>query len=188
MGKRFASFYRCLAFGRFWKVKFWRSFTKCQYFNDGWTDFHKNIYLYIFIWGFFQKPGKPGSHTGSKWWPGDPVTRTWKMTQMTHWPGDPMTLFRVCGTASRSEVDWLVEVKMTSAVAAALSGRSRPGALVSGIDDVCATVTPLLYPVHHHHHRQHPHLHHKSMYWVFIEQHVTNVHANHDFKAVAQQW
>jgi len=24
-------------------------------------------------------------------------------------------------------------------------------------------------------------------YRVFIEQHVTNVHANHDFKAVAQQ-
>jgi len=25
----------------------------------------------------------------------DPVTRTWKMTQMTHLPGDPMTQFRV---------------------------------------------------------------------------------------------
>jgi len=64
MGKRFASFYRCLAFARFWNVKFWRSFIKCQYFNDGWTDFHKNIL------GFFRKPGKLGSHTESKWWPG----------------------------------------------------------------------------------------------------------------------
>jgi len=36
-----------------------------------------------------------GSHTGSEWWPGDPVTRAW-VTQMTHWPGDPMTQFRVC--------------------------------------------------------------------------------------------
>jgi len=26
----------------------------------------------------------------------DPVTRTWKMTQMTNWPGDPMTQFHVC--------------------------------------------------------------------------------------------
>ena len=26
----------------------------------------------------------------------DPVTRTWKMTQMTHWPGGPMTQFHVC--------------------------------------------------------------------------------------------
>ena len=25
----------------------------------------------------------------------DPVSRTWKMTQMTHWPGDPMTQFHV---------------------------------------------------------------------------------------------
>jgi len=33
-----------------------------------------------------------GSHTESN---DDPVTRTWKMTQMTHWPGDPMTQFHV---------------------------------------------------------------------------------------------
>jgi len=25
----------------------------------------------------------------------DPVTRTWKMTQMTHWPGEPMTQFHI---------------------------------------------------------------------------------------------
>ena len=137
-------------------------------------------------WAFFRNRKNPGLTPGQN---DNPVTRTWKMTQMTHWPGDPMTQFHVCDTASRSEVDWLVEVKMTSAVAEALSGcRRRPGAVVSGIDDVRATVTPLLYPVHHHHHRQQPRLHHQSMYWVFIEQHVTNVHANHDFKAVAQQW
>ena len=59
----FASFYRCLGFARLWEVKLWRSFVKCQYFNDGWTDFHKNIYLYIFILGF-RKPEKLGSHTG----------------------------------------------------------------------------------------------------------------------------
>ena len=36
---------------------------------------------------FFRKPEKKlGSHTRSKWWPGDPATRTWKMTQMTQWP------------------------------------------------------------------------------------------------------
>ena len=50
------------------------------------------------FWAFFRKPEKLGSHAGSKWWPGDPVTWTWKMTQMTHWPGDPMTQFHVCNT------------------------------------------------------------------------------------------
>ena len=52
--------------------------------------------MYVLHFGhFFRKPEKLGSHTGSKWWPGDPVTRTWKTTQMTHWPGDPMTQFHV---------------------------------------------------------------------------------------------
>jgi len=86
-GQEVCQFYRCLAFARFWKVKFWRSFIKCRYFNEGWTDFHKNIYLYIFIL-VFSKIGKYSALT-----PGqndDPVTRTWKMTQMTHWPGDPV--------------------------------------------------------------------------------------------------
>ena len=95
MGKRYASFYRCLVFARFWEVKFWRSFINCQYFNDGWTDFHKNIYLHIFTLGFFPKTGKKSGFT-----PGqndDPVTRTWKMTQMTHWPDDPVTQFHVWG-------------------------------------------------------------------------------------------
>jgi len=49
MGKRFASFYRCLAFARIWIVKFGRSFIKGQYLNDGWTDLHKNIYRYKVI-------------------------------------------------------------------------------------------------------------------------------------------
>jgi len=47
------------------------------------------------FWAFFRKPEKRGSHTGSKRWPGDPVTRTWKLTQMTHWPDDPRTQFHV---------------------------------------------------------------------------------------------
>jgi len=42
------------------------------------------------IFSIFRKPEKLGSHTGSKWWPGDP--NVWKMT---HWPGDPMTQFHV---------------------------------------------------------------------------------------------
>jgi len=150
MGKRFVSFYRCLAFARFWKVKVWRSFIKCQYFNDGWTDFHKNIYLYKIIeyssseikvelywarvgsgysstnseqpylcdmrfnwcefmgikschfsisnvrfafWAFFENRKNSGLTPGQN---DDPVTRTWKLTQMTHWPGDTMTQFHVC--------------------------------------------------------------------------------------------
>ena len=50
----------------------------------------KYISLYLYLGLFFQKPEKFGTHTGSKWWPGDPVTRTWKMTQMTRWPNDPV--------------------------------------------------------------------------------------------------
>ena len=64
---------------------------------------HDNVFCHFSIsnvrfafWAFFRKPEKLGSHTGSKWWPGDPLTQTWKMTQMTHWPGDPMTQFHVC--------------------------------------------------------------------------------------------
>jgi len=49
----------------------------------------------FWILGIFSKPEKLGTHTRSKWWPDDPVTQTWKMTQMTHWPGDPMTQFHV---------------------------------------------------------------------------------------------
>ena len=77
MGKRFASFYRCLAFVHFWEVKFWRSLWRLDGFSQ------KNIYLYIFILGFFRKPGKLGSHTGSKWWPGDPDVKDD--------PNDPVT-------------------------------------------------------------------------------------------------
>jgi len=59
-------FIAVLAFARFRKVKFLRSFIKRQYFNDGWTDFHKKyISLYLYL-GFFRKPEKLGSHTGSK--------------------------------------------------------------------------------------------------------------------------
>ena len=73
--KKLVSFYRCLAFARFWKVKFWRSFIKCQYFNDGWADFHKYaLYRYIFIMGFFRKSKKTRiSH---------------RVKMMTRWPDD----------------------------------------------------------------------------------------------------
>ena len=77
MGKRFASFYRCLAFACFWKVKFWKSSIKCQYFNDGWTDFQKKIY--IFVLGFFWKPEKLWSHNMMTRWPG-----------CERWPVDPV--------------------------------------------------------------------------------------------------
>ena len=87
MGKRFASFYRILAFARSQEVKFWRSHIKCQYFNDRWTDFHKKyISLYLYL-GLFSKTGKTRvSHRvkmmtrwpeRERWpkWPIDPVTR-----------------------------------------------------------------------------------------------------------------
>jgi len=83
MGKRFASFYRCLASARFWKVKFWRLVIKRQYFNDGWMDYHKNIYIFILPWAFFENRKTRVSHRvkmmtrwpGRERWPIDPVTQ-----------------------------------------------------------------------------------------------------------------
>jgi len=93
MGKRVASFYRFLAFARSRKVKFWRSHIKCQYFNDRWTDFHKKyISLYLYLGLFFENRKNSGLTSSQN---DDPVTPTWKMTQMTHWPSDPMTQFHV---------------------------------------------------------------------------------------------
>jgi len=52
--------------------------------------------IYIFIslsWAFFENRKNSGLTPGQN---DDPVSRTWKMTQMTGWPGDPMTQFHVC--------------------------------------------------------------------------------------------
>ena len=46
---------------------------------------------------FFENRKNSGLTPGQS---DDPVTRTWKMTQMTHWPGDPMTQFHVWRPAS----------------------------------------------------------------------------------------
>ena len=51
---------------------------------------------------FFENRNNSGLTPGQD---DDPVTRTWKMTQMTHWPGDPMTRFHVFKTL----LDWLPE-------------------------------------------------------------------------------
>ena len=87
-------FYRCLAFGRFWKVKFWRAFIKCQFQWRfyGFSQKYISVYLYL---GFFENRKNSGLTPGQN---NDPVTQTWKMTQMTHWPGDPMTQFHVWPT------------------------------------------------------------------------------------------
>ena len=52
--------------------------------------FTKNIYLYIFILGFFRKPEKLGSHTRSKWWPGDQDVKDDPNDPLTRWPNDPV--------------------------------------------------------------------------------------------------
>jgi len=59
-------FIAVLAFARFRKVKFLRSFIKRNISMTVGRIFTKNIYLYIFILVFFRKPEKLGSHTGSK--------------------------------------------------------------------------------------------------------------------------
>jgi len=54
-----------------------------------WPFGGKNIYLYL---GFFENRKNSGLTSGQN---DDPLTRAWKMIQMTHWPGDPMTKFHV---------------------------------------------------------------------------------------------
>jgi len=50
--------------------------------------------VYVLHYGhFFENRENSGLTPGQN---DDPVTRTWKMTQMTHWPGDPVTQFHVC--------------------------------------------------------------------------------------------
>ena len=49
--------------------------------------------IYIFIslsWAFFRKPEKLGSHSGSKWWPGDPDVKDDPNDPLTWWPNDPV--------------------------------------------------------------------------------------------------
>ena len=90
MGKRFASFYGCLAFARFWKVKFWRSFIVNISMTVG--RIFTKIYIVISLsWAFFRKPEKLGSHTGSKWWPGDPDVKDDSNDPLTRWPNDPVS-------------------------------------------------------------------------------------------------
>ena len=42
------------------------------------------------FWAFFRKPEKLGSHTGSKWCPGDPDVKDDPNDQLTRWPNDPV--------------------------------------------------------------------------------------------------
>ena len=43
------------------------------------------------ILGIFSKTGKKlGSHTGSKWWPGDPDVKDDPNDPLTRWPNDPV--------------------------------------------------------------------------------------------------
>jgi len=58
--------------------------------------FTKNIYLYIFILGFLRKPEKLGSHTGSKWWPGEPDVKDDPNDRVTRWPNDPVPCLLLC--------------------------------------------------------------------------------------------
>jgi len=45
--------------------------------------------MYVLHFGaFFRKPEKLGSHTGSKWWPGDPDVKDHPNGPLTRWPND----------------------------------------------------------------------------------------------------
>jgi len=86
------SFYRCLAFARFWKVTFEDHLLNVNISITVGRIFTKNIglYLYIFILDFFSKTGKTRvSHRVKMmtWWPG--------RERWPKWPIDPMTQFHV---------------------------------------------------------------------------------------------
>jgi len=98
MGKRFASFYRCLAFTRFWSVKFWRSFIKClfQWRLYGFSQKYISLYLYLRL---FSKTGKTRvSHRVKMMtrWPGDPDVKDDPNDPLTRWPNDPVPCLLAC--------------------------------------------------------------------------------------------
>jgi len=62
--------------------------------------FIKNIYLFIIILGFFQKPEKLGSHTGSNWWPGDPDVKDDPNDPLTRRPNDPVPCLKPTPTTN----------------------------------------------------------------------------------------
>jgi len=71
------------------KVKFWRSFIKYQYFNDGWTDFHKKIYIFISLSWALSKTGKTRVSQRVKMmtrWPGRERWPKWPIDPVTQWP------------------------------------------------------------------------------------------------------
>ena len=133
MGKRFASFYRCLAFARFWEVKFWGLFITCQYFNDGWTDFHKNIYFNKIIeyssskirfafWAFFSKTGKTRVSLRVKMknrWPG---RERWPKWPIDPWPNDPVP----CLSVTHNNTEYVVSRRVFESPNA-FGGRAPPG-------------------------------------------------------------
>ena len=82
-------FLSLFAFARFWEVKFWRSFIKYQYFNDGWTDFFQKIYIFISLSWVFSKTGKTRvSHRVKMMtrWPGRERWPKWPIDPVTQWP------------------------------------------------------------------------------------------------------
>jgi len=67
MGKRFASFYRCLAFAHFWKSKIFEN--HLLNVNISMTVgriFTKKYISTSLSWAFFRKTEKLGSHIASK--------------------------------------------------------------------------------------------------------------------------
>jgi len=91
MGKMFASFYRCLAFARVWKVKFWGPFINVNIsITVGRILTKKYIYLYIFYLGLFFENWKTLDlhqvNIMTRW----PGCERWSKWQLTWWPNDPV--------------------------------------------------------------------------------------------------
>ena len=89
-------------FARFWKVKFWRSFIKCQYFNDGWTDFHKNI-IYLYLRLLFENWKTRVSHRVKMMtrWPGRERWPKWPIYPVTQWPSSMSAMHDICSNSRR---------------------------------------------------------------------------------------
>jgi len=63
--------------------------------------------IYVLHFGhFFRKPEKLGSHTGSKWWPGDPDVKDDPHDLLTRWPNDPVRCLVPTASALCCEMSW----------------------------------------------------------------------------------
>jgi len=77
-----------------------------QWRLDGFSEKYISLYLYLGL--FFENRKNSGLTLGQN---DDPVTRKWKMTQMTQWPNDPVPCLACARAAAAGSVMFWAEVR-----------------------------------------------------------------------------